>query len=129
MKGGGNIYLVGMMGAGKTTAGKLLARRLKLDFLDSDQEIERLVDFWTQDRFQQIDRDGHLARPEHPRPGNERLKPCAVAARNDAAGSRASPVATSPTTIASAIAWYDTDQPTYAARIRISASVTSNAPR
>ena len=41
MKGGGNIYLVGMMGAGKTTAGKLLARRLKLDFLDSDQEIER----------------------------------------------------------------------------------------
>src|SRR5512134_3044412 len=29
---------------------------------------------------QQLDRDGHLARPEHPRPGDERLKPCAVAA-------------------------------------------------
>lgn len=41
MKGGGNVYLVGMMGAGKSTAGRLLARRLKLEFLDSDQEIER----------------------------------------------------------------------------------------
>jgi shikimate kinase len=36
-----NVYLVGMMGAGKTTAGRLLARRLKRAFLDSDQEIER----------------------------------------------------------------------------------------
>jgi shikimate kinase len=41
MKGSGNIYLVGMMGAGKTTAGRLLARRLKLEFLDSDHELER----------------------------------------------------------------------------------------
>jgi shikimate kinase len=37
----GNLYLVGMMGAGKTTVGRLLARRLKLRFLDADQEIER----------------------------------------------------------------------------------------
>ena len=29
----GNLYLVGMMGAGKTTVGRLLARRLKLRFL------------------------------------------------------------------------------------------------
>jgi shikimate kinase len=35
-----NLYLVGMMGAGKTTVGRLLARRLKLRFFDSDQEIE-----------------------------------------------------------------------------------------
>src|SRR3989440_2338612 len=41
MKRGENIYLVGLMGAGKTTVGRLLARRLKLRFLDSDQEIER----------------------------------------------------------------------------------------
>ena len=41
MKTGGNIVLVGMMGAGKTTVGKILARRLKRRFLDSDQEIER----------------------------------------------------------------------------------------
>ena len=41
MKRGENIYLVGLMGAGKTTVGRLLARRLKLRFLDSDREIER----------------------------------------------------------------------------------------
>jgi shikimate kinase len=35
-----NVFLVGMMGAGKTTVGRLLARRLKLRFIDSDQEIE-----------------------------------------------------------------------------------------
>ena len=29
-----------MMGAGKTTVGRLLARRLKLRFFDSDREIE-----------------------------------------------------------------------------------------
>jgi shikimate kinase len=40
MKGGGNIFLVGMMGAGKTTVGRLLARRLRLRFVDSDREIE-----------------------------------------------------------------------------------------
>ena len=37
----GNLFLVGMMGAGKTTVGRLLARRLKLRFVDSDHEIER----------------------------------------------------------------------------------------
>jgi len=37
----GNIFLVGLMGAGKTSVGKLLARRLGKDFYDCDQEIER----------------------------------------------------------------------------------------
>ncbi|MGH8741274.1 MAG: shikimate kinase [Burkholderiales bacterium] len=37
----GSVFLVGLMGAGKTTVGRLLARRLKLRFYDSDQEIER----------------------------------------------------------------------------------------
>jgi len=37
----GNLYLVGMMGAGKTTVGRLLARRLKLRFVDCDHEIEK----------------------------------------------------------------------------------------
>lgn len=35
-----NIYLVGLMGAGKTTIGRLLAKRLHRRFLDSDHEIE-----------------------------------------------------------------------------------------
>jgi len=36
-----NIFLVGLMGAGKTSVGKLLARRLGKVFHDSDHEIER----------------------------------------------------------------------------------------
>ncbi|MVW58602.1 3-dehydroquinate synthase [Massilia sp. NEAU-DD11] len=35
-----NIFLVGLMGAGKTTIGRLLARRLDMTFIDSDHEIE-----------------------------------------------------------------------------------------
>ncbi|MCX7066448.1 MAG: shikimate kinase AroK [Methylococcales bacterium] len=35
-----NIYLVGLMGAGKTTIGRQLARTLKLPFYDSDKAIE-----------------------------------------------------------------------------------------
>jgi len=34
-----NIYLVGMPGAGKTTVGRQLARRLQRMFVDSDHEI------------------------------------------------------------------------------------------
>jgi shikimate kinase / 3-dehydroquinate synthase len=37
----GNIILVGMMGAGKTTVGKLLAKHLGKTFIDSDEEIQR----------------------------------------------------------------------------------------
>lgn len=35
-----NIFLVGPMGAGKTTVGKALAKELNFTFYDSDQEIE-----------------------------------------------------------------------------------------
>jgi shikimate kinase len=35
-----NIYLVGLMGAGKTTIGRSLAKRLELDFVDTDRELE-----------------------------------------------------------------------------------------
>lgn len=37
----GNIFLVGMMGAGKTTIGKLLAHFLDKTFFDSDREIQK----------------------------------------------------------------------------------------
>ncbi len=36
-----NIYLVGPMGAGKTTVGRHLAELLGREFLDSDHELER----------------------------------------------------------------------------------------
>lgn len=35
-----NIHLVGLMGAGKTTVGRQLAKRLGKRFIDSDHEIE-----------------------------------------------------------------------------------------
>jgi shikimate kinase len=35
-----NIFLVGLMGAGKTTVGKLLAKQLDKTFVDADHEIE-----------------------------------------------------------------------------------------
>lgn len=36
----GNIYMVGLMGAGKTSVGRVLAKRLHKTFIDSDHEIE-----------------------------------------------------------------------------------------
>lgn len=39
MKENPNIYLIGLMGAGKTTVGRQLARRLGRPFYDSDHEI------------------------------------------------------------------------------------------
>ena len=41
MRADENIFLVGLMGAGKTSIGRLLAKRLGKAFFDSDQEIER----------------------------------------------------------------------------------------
>jgi shikimate kinase len=40
VKHSGNLILVGLMGAGKTTVGRILARRLGLRFVDSDHEVE-----------------------------------------------------------------------------------------
>lgn len=37
----GNIFLIGMMGSGKTTVGKLLAKQSGKLFIDSDEEIQR----------------------------------------------------------------------------------------
>jgi shikimate kinase len=37
-----NLYLVGFMGTGKTTIGRMVALRLDFQLLDSDHEIERI---------------------------------------------------------------------------------------
>jgi shikimate kinase len=41
LKNSPGIYLVGFMGSGKSTVGRLLAGRLGWDFVDLDDEIER----------------------------------------------------------------------------------------
>jgi shikimate kinase len=41
MNNNGNIFLIGPMGAGKTTIGRMLARTLGVPFIDSDREIEQ----------------------------------------------------------------------------------------
>ena len=40
---GVNLYLVGMMGVGKTTVGRILARELKYRFFDTDSVIAQVA--------------------------------------------------------------------------------------
>ncbi|MFQ5648424.1 MAG: shikimate kinase [bacterium] len=47
----GNIYLVGFMGAGKTTVGRLLARKLDRPFFDLDALIEASAKLSIRDIF------------------------------------------------------------------------------
>ena len=46
------IVLVGIMGAGKSTVGKILADRLGMRFVDADQEIERAAGCTSTDFFE-----------------------------------------------------------------------------
>ena len=46
------IVLVGIMGAGKSTVGKILADRLGMRFVDADQEIERAAGCTITDFFE-----------------------------------------------------------------------------
>ncbi|MET4104098.1 shikimate kinase [Roseovarius sp. MBR-78] len=50
-----SVVLVGMMGAGKTAVGRVLAARLGVPFLDSDVEIEKAANMTIAEIFQ---RDG-----------------------------------------------------------------------
>ncbi len=46
------IVLVGLMGAGKSSVGRLLARRLKVSFVDADDEIEKAAGCSVEDIFE-----------------------------------------------------------------------------
>jgi len=47
----GNIYLIGMMGSGKTTVGKLLSEKMKRPYLDLDFLIETKAQLSVNDIF------------------------------------------------------------------------------
>ncbi len=58
------IFLIGMMGSGKTTVGKALAKVLRLDFIDLDHEIMTRCGVTIQDIFD-IEGEEGFRRREH----------------------------------------------------------------
>ena len=64
-----NIILIGMAGAGKSTIGPLLAKRLKLSFIDTDDlitdahktSLQQVLDSLGQNRFQTLEEQTLLA--------------------------------------------------------------------
>ena len=52
-----SIVLVGLMGAGKSTVGRRLARRLGVDFVDTDDEIELAADHSIAEIFERFGED------------------------------------------------------------------------
>ena len=42
MKLNKNLVLVGMMGAGKSSIGKILSKKLEFEFIDTDNKIEEI---------------------------------------------------------------------------------------
>lgn len=69
------IYLVGFMGAGKTTVGRSLASRLGWPFLDLDSEVEEragmtiptIFEREGEQAFRQLERDALVVTLDHPR--------------------------------------------------------------
>lgn len=49
-----NIVLIGFMGVGKTTVGQLVAKKLYRDFIDVDQEIEKIHNMPVSQIFQEM---------------------------------------------------------------------------
>ena len=52
-----NIFLIGFMGAGKTTVGKILAKRLRLTFIDLDEVIEKELNLTIREIFSRYGED------------------------------------------------------------------------
>lgn len=108
------IVLVGLMGVGKTTIGRRLAKRLALPFVDADAEIERAADLSIAEIFERFGE-------EHFRDGERRViarlidgRPKVVATGGGAFMNEA----TRALILRDAIAiWLDSDIDTLAARV------------
>jgi shikimate kinase len=74
-----NIFLVGLMGAGKTTVGRALAKRLLLEFYDSDKEIESRTGVSIPTIFEIEGEDGFRAREAKMIEHLSQLSGCVVA--------------------------------------------------
>ena len=61
---GDNLILIGMPGAGKSTLGRLLAKRLAMTFLDLDQQLEQQHQCPLQTLVNRLGRDGFRAAEE-----------------------------------------------------------------
>ncbi|MCR4439889.1 MAG: shikimate kinase [bacterium] len=59
----GNLYLIGFMGAGKSSLGRALAARLGMTFVDTDQLVEQLTGRRIADIFAQ-EGEGHFRQLE-----------------------------------------------------------------
>ena len=49
-----NIFLIGMMGSWKSTVGKKLAQKIKMEFIDTDDAIEELMEMKISEIFYEI---------------------------------------------------------------------------
>lgn len=58
LAGPGHVVLVGMMGSGKTTVGRRVARKLELDFVDTDEEVVTTSGRSIGDWFAEVGEDG-----------------------------------------------------------------------
>ena len=52
-----NIYLIGFMGTGKSTVGKLIAQRLGMDYMDTDSMVEAKAGMTVSQIFEDFDEE------------------------------------------------------------------------
>ncbi|HIE23183.1 MAG TPA: dephospho-CoA kinase, partial [Candidatus Korarchaeota archaeon] len=52
-----NVYIVGFMGSGKSTVGRLLAERMGMEFIDTDELIEKKTEISIEELFKRFGED------------------------------------------------------------------------
>jgi len=52
-----NVYIIGFMGSGKSTVGRLLAERMGMEFIDTDELIEKKTEISIEELFKRFGED------------------------------------------------------------------------